>query len=163
MGFEDFQNNERGVFRARTNLTSREAWYAAGAVRYGTQQDKLRGNRRGVALSGWSLSCVQPIGITTMLSHSTAKSYPSCFKFSRSRAFARPVLGKRNYRHEVKLRLNRQGMALRERNAPCVLLRLTWGRHRRGSAPVFISVTQSHSTPSILMIASSILNRNKYR
>ena len=50
--FEDRLNNERGRFLARTSLASFETWYAAGAVRFGTQQVKLRGNRRGVALAG---------------------------------------------------------------------------------------------------------------
>ena len=60
------------------------------------------------------------------------------FEFSRSRAFSNSMLEKRNFRAEVKLRLSRLGLALREQSAPCVPIRLTWGRHRRGSAPVFI-------------------------
>ena len=43
-GLEDCQNNER----------------------LGTQQVKLRSNRRGVALPGWSFSCVQLKGITIL-------------------------------------------------------------------------------------------------
>ena len=50
-GFGDCRNNERGTFLARTGLTGRETWYAARAVRFGTQQVKLRGNRRGVTLA----------------------------------------------------------------------------------------------------------------
>ena len=49
-GFEDCLNNERGMFLAQTSLASRGTWYAAEAVRLGTQQVKLRGNRRGLAL-----------------------------------------------------------------------------------------------------------------
>ena len=44
-GFEDCQINERGIFLARTSLASREIWYAADAVRFGTRQVKLRENR----------------------------------------------------------------------------------------------------------------------
>ena len=79
--FEDFQNNERGVFLARvsrtTSLASRETWYEAGALRLGTQPVRLRGNLRRVALTGWSLLCVQLNGITILQSHSVAKSYPN--------------------------------------------------------------------------------------
>ena len=57
----------------------------------------------------------------------------------RSRALACVVLGKRNYRDEVKPRLNRLGMALRELSAPFVPMRVPWGRERCGSAPMFIS------------------------
>ena len=49
------------------------------------------------------------------------------------------MLGKRNCRDEAWLRLNRKGMALRERSAPCIPIRVTWGLHRRGSAPMFIT------------------------
>ena len=61
------------------------------------------------------------------------------FPHSRSRAFASLVLGKRNYRGEVKRRLNRRSVALRELSVLCVMMRVTWGRHRRGSAPMSIS------------------------
>ena len=39
---------------------------------------------------------------------------------------------------EDQYRLNRRGMALRELSAPRVPMRVTWKRHRRGSAPMFI-------------------------
>ena len=58
-GFADCQKNEKGVFLARTSLASRESWYEAGAVGLGTQQAKLRGNRREVALPGCSLPNAQ--------------------------------------------------------------------------------------------------------
>ena len=51
-GLEASQNNERRMFLALTSLASRETWYAAGAVRLGKLQVKLRGNRRGEALPG---------------------------------------------------------------------------------------------------------------
>ena len=63
------------MFLARTSLASRVIWYAAGAVRYGAQQVKLRGNHRGVALPGWSLPCVAPLAITSLKSRSTEKPY----------------------------------------------------------------------------------------
>ena len=53
-GFEDRQNNERGIFFAWTSLASRETWFVAEAVRIGTQQVKLRDDRRELALRGWS-------------------------------------------------------------------------------------------------------------
>ena len=37
-GFEDCQKNEKWMFLALTSSASRETWYAAGAMRLGTQQ-----------------------------------------------------------------------------------------------------------------------------
>ena len=51
-GFGDCQNNEREMLLALTWLAGRETWYAAGAVRHGTQQVKLRGDRRDLGLPG---------------------------------------------------------------------------------------------------------------
>ena len=91
--------------------------------------------------------------IAILQSHSTAKTYPRRFKFSRSRAFASSVLGKRKYRDEVKFRLYHQGIALRERSSLCVPMRGNCGRHRRGSAAIFTiprteeALLQSADTP----------------
>ena len=43
-----------------------------------------------------AVSCVQLKGIKVLQAHSTAKSHPRSLKFSRSGAFASPVLGKQN-------------------------------------------------------------------
>ena len=56
-------------------------------------------------------------GIPFLQSRSIAKSCPNTCIFSRFRAIASPVLGKQNYRVEDTLRLNRQGIALRELSA----------------------------------------------
>ena len=82
----------------------------------------------------------EPRDIKVLRTQSIAKSYPNSFTLSRSRAFASHVLGKRKYRDEYKPPLNRPSMALRERSALCVPVRVTWGRYRRGSAPMFIGL-----------------------
>ena len=87
------------------------------AVRLGTQQDKLRGNRRGSALRmALVMIAAQRCHENTISQH--RKTYLNSTIFSWPRAFASPVLGKRNYRDKVWIRLNRQGMALWEYIAP---------------------------------------------
>ena len=71
------------------------------AVRLGTQQVKLRGNRRGEALRmNLVMSTAQRYQDPVISQH--RKIIPlQCHIFSRSRAFASPVLGKRNCRDVV--------------------------------------------------------------
>ena len=77
-------------------------------------------------------------GIPILQTHRIAKSYLNSSTLPRPSSLESPVLGERKYRDEVKLRLNRQGMALREGSAPCVPVHVFWGRHRRGSAHMSI-------------------------
>ena len=85
------------------------------------------------------MPCVQLKGISNLQSNSIAKLYLNSSTLPIPGALASPVLGKRNYRDEVKPRLNRRGMAFRERSAPCVPVRVgvTRGRHSNRKKPRF--------------------------
>ena len=99
-GFEYCQNSERGAFFCVIGFYEPAT---AGEWRF---QDVARHAYASSSKASRFLN-----------SRSIAKSDPNSFTFPRPRALASPVLGKRTYRDEVKLRFNRQGMALRERSA----------------------------------------------
>ena len=135
-GFGECQNKDRGIFLACMSLACRE------------------GNHQGMVLSERSLPCVQLKGITILKSHSIAKSCLNSPTFSRSSALASPVLGKQNHGDEVKLRLNRRGMALRERSA----------RHQDSAiSEHYKSYPNSFRFSRSRAFASPVLGKRKYR
>ena len=72
-GLEDCQNNETGIFLARTSLASREPCYAAGALGLGTQQKPpdTHANQNSFSL----IALVSP-SKTPPLAHSLANAGP---------------------------------------------------------------------------------------
>ena len=67
------------------------------------------------------------------------------------------MLGKWDYRNEVKYRVNRQGIVLRQWSESCVPMRVTWGRHRRGRTPVFIATFSEGSIDRVSTMRSGMM------
>ena len=105
------------------------------AVRLGTRQVKFRGNRLGVA------SRLKLFMSTAQMYHDPVisqhrKTVPLQCHILKAQSFCEPCSWQAEPPRLGLTPVNRQGMALGEKSAPCVPMRVTWGRYRRGSAPM---------------------------